>query len=101
MDYLKYFTSYFSSEKTYTTIKEDKVDLKTNKVDFDEFDKKIVNSINKQMMYSKTKVDLKTNKLSENSPLLTSNNNIANNINNNNNNNKNKIKFIRKNSLSD
>ena len=81
MNYLRYFTSYFSSEKTNYDVKECE-----NKLDkFDKLDEEISNSLNKQMMYNLNK----------------DNNTTTNtNLNKDKDNNKiNKINFVRKNSL--
>ena len=69
MNYLRYFTSYFSSEQTNYGVKDclnkDK-DNNFNKNKFDEFDEQIINSLNKNMIYN-------TN--------ITNNTNITHNMN--------------------
>ena len=96
MNYFKYFTSYFSSEKTYSPVKKDDETKIVKTENYDEFDEQVINSVNKQMLYNvnlaKSNVNLaKDNvnlaKSNENTPLINSSNKT------------NKIKFARKNSL--
>lgn len=83
MNYLKYFTSYFSSEKSYSPIKNNDERKIVKNVNYDEFDEQVINSVNKQMFYK----DKKSNINLEKTRLLESSNKT------------NKIKFARKNSL--
>ena len=97
MDYLKYFTKYFTTDKEYTEVKKSEDDKNTDfekrnfdKSDkFDEFDNKIVETANKSMFNSDVVKNKKILK-NEKTPLLQQKLNKPN-----------KITFLRKDSLTE
>ena len=76
MNYFKYFTSYFSSEKTYSPVKKDDETKIVKTENYDEFDEQVINSVNKQMLYNVNlaKDNVNLAKSNENTPLINSSN---------------------------